>query len=424
MNVTVIGLGYAGLPLTVKLCLLGHNVTGVDKDKKKIDKFQNNVLPFAQDEPYLMELFKKAILSKRMSFSLKFDSVSTSDLVFINVDTPLKGNKPDNSSLFSATQNCSKFLKKGTIVVIESTVAPKTCDNLLIPILEKDSNLKINKDFFLAHVPERIRPNHIFKQLTKLNRVIGVSSIKIKPILTKIYSGITTGDLDFTSLAAAEVAKTVENTYRDVNIAFANEVAMACEELGVDIWQIRRLINKIPVYNLHEPGAGVGGHCIPKDPWLLASSVIKQSLKITRTARAINDSMPKHVLELAEKSLAIIGRKIKNTNLVILGYSYIGNSDDSRNSPTKDLVKRLKMKKAIFKIHDPYVSPYDQTNLERVITGADCLILMVAHDYYKKLKLKDIASKMNIKIIVDGRNFFDKKQAQKNGFIYKGVGNV
>src|SRR3989344_2307914 len=424
MKVAIIGLGYIGLPLTFLLSSKKYDVIAIDKDMDKIKKLRKGVLPFARNEPLFKEYFARSLQNKNVVYTKYFESIKETDIILVSVDTPIIGKKPNYKALDSAISQLAVNIKKKSIVVIESTLAPNTTKNFVIPTIEKLSRLKVNTDFYVAVVPERIRPGYIYKQLTSFPRVIGISSPKIKSVMRKIYKDITNGELDFVDLTTAETVKTVENTFRDVNIAFANEVAIACEEQGVNVWEVRKLINKSPFHNMLEPGAGVGGHCIPKDPWLLASSVIKQSLKITRTARAINDSMPKHVLELAEKSLAIIGRKIKNTNLVILGYSYIGNSDDSRNSPTKDLVKRLKMKKAIFKIHDPYVSPYDQTNLERVITGADCLILMVAHDYYKKLKLKDIASKMNIKIIVDGRNFFDKKQAQKNGFIYKGVGNV
>ena len=424
MKCSVIGLGYVGLPLAIRLTLIGHQVVGIDKNKQKIREFQKLKLPFAKNEPHLLNLFKKATHSRRLSFSTKYDSISKSDLVFINVDTPLKGIKPDNETLISACKSCGQNLKKGTTVVIESTIAPRTCVNIIIPVLENESKLKLNRDFYLAHVPERIRPNHIFEQLTKLQRVIGISSPKIKHLLKEVYSKITIGELDFTDLTTAEVAKTIENSYRDVNIALANELALVCEELGVDFWQVRKFVNKAPAYNLHLPGSGVGGHCIPKDPWLLISSVRRTETNLLKNSRHINDKMPSHIYSLLVKALEKKGLKKEKVTTVILGYSYVENSDDTRNSPSKKFASLLHENKIHFKIHDPLVPEYKKPEPYKLLKGANAMIVMVKHDNYQKLNLLKIANLMRTKIIIDGRNLIDSKKAKAAGFLYKGIGNV
>ncbi len=424
MKTAVIGLGYVGLPLAIRLSQLNFDILGIDINSEKIEKLQKGILPFAQDEPFLNDYFKREFKKENLTFSTNFDKLNDRDLIFINVDTPITGHLPDYSSLLNALKSAAHNLKIGSIVIVESTISPGTCNNLVIPTLEKYSQRKINKGFFVATVPERIRPNHIFVQLTNLARVIGVSDTKIIPTLRKVYSQVTSGEIDFTDLTTAETVKSVENSFRDVNIAFANEVAIACEEIGVNVWEVMELVNKSPFHNMHKPGAGVGGHCIPKDPWLLTSSVKKQRMKLIEASRAINDQMPMHILGLAKETLKESGVNINSAKLALLGLSYVENSDDTRNSPTVALAEILTKEKVKFEIHDPAVKEYSKKPVEEVLRGSDCLILMVSHSDYINLDLAKAGKLMRNKIIIDGRNFFDKEKAQSLGFIYKGVGNV
>jgi len=423
MKAAVIGLGYVGLPLAIRLSQLDINVLGIDINTEKIRKLQKGILPFAQEEPFLLDYFKREYKKGKISFAPTFENLNKRDMVFICVDTPIIGKVPNYKSLIGALKNVAPNLKKGSIVIVESTVAPNTCKNLVIPILEKQSKLKINQDFFVATIPERIRPNHIFEQLTSLSRVIGVSDKKSISLLKKVYSRITSGAIDFTDLTTAETVKTVENSYRDVNIAFANEVAIACEELGVDVWEVRTLVNKSPFHNMHEPGAGVGGHCIPKDPWLLVSSVKKQQMPIVKTARKINDNMPNHIFILMKKALEEKNIKVKNANIAILGYSYVGNSDDTRNSPTEALVKILREKRIKYQICDPHVKEYSNKSVFDIAKDTDAVVLMVAHDLFKKINYKKLSKIMRNKIIIDGRNFISANRVIELGFTYKCIGN-
>lgn len=421
MNATIIGLGYVGLPLAIRLTQIGFSVNAIDKDILKISSLKRGKLPFALDEPHLEEFFKKARHKiKFLGISEKYESTG---LIFVAIDTPLIGTKPNNIYITKASKYLSKNLKKGTIVIIESTIAPKTAKNLIIPLIEKETSMKINKDFYLAVAPERIRPKYIFKQLTTLPRVIGVSSNTIIPKLKYLYKKITSGEIDFTDLTTAETVKTVENTFRDVNIAFANQIALACEELGVNVWKVRELVNKSPFHNLHKPGTGVGGHCIPKDPWLLLSSVGTEQLSIVKEARDTNDSMPAHLFELVK--LAFKQKKIdqKKAKVCVLGYSYVEDTDDVRNSPSQMLLDLFKLGKIKYTVHDPNVDRYNKELLSK-IKDSDCIVLAVGHKEYKNLRLKNLAKLVNKKVLIDGRNFFDKQIAEKYGFIYKGIGNI
>lgn len=421
MTLGVIGLGYVGLPLAIRLAQIGHKVIGVDVNEEKISSLHKGILPFAKEEPNLEKYFLRT--KNNIDYITYFSNLKSARVLFVCVDTPTIGRKPNYLSLLSAINSIATNLVSGQTIVLESTMAPKTTEKLIIPKIESKKH-KLNKDFFVAVAPERIRPNYIFKQMTTLPRIIGVSSPLIVPRLKKIYSKITLGEVDFTDVLTAEVAKTVENSYRDVQIAFANEIAIACEELGVNVWDVRKFVNKDPFKDIHYPGAGVGGHCIPKDSWLLASSVKKAKLNLIKNARSINDAMPRHMFELIMDSLKqkkILPRRAK---IIILGYSFVRDSDDTRNSPTQMLVEIFKENKISFKVHDPFVKEYSDFTVEQLIKGYDCIAVMVDHSPYKKLRMDEIARKLRTKILIDGRNLFDKKKSEELGFLYQGVGNV
>lgn len=421
MKVSVIGLGYVGLPLAIRLAQNGHRVIGVDVNEKKISSLRRGILPFANEEPNFEKFFLKT--RNYVEYTADFSHLKSARVLFVCVDTPTIGRKPNYRSLHSAINSIAMNFVPGQIIVLESTMAPKTTEKIIIPQIES-MGYKLNRDFFIAVAPERIRPNYIFRQMTTLPRIIGVSSPVIVPILKNIYSKITSGDVDFTNVLTAEVAKTVENSYRDVQIAFANEIAIACEELGVNVWEVRKLVNKDPFKDIHYPGAGVGGHCIPKDSWLLASSVKEARLNLIKNARSINDAMPRHVFELIREGLKKKKVALSKAKVIILGYSFVRDSDDTRNSPTQSLIEILKKYRISFRVHDPFVKDYSGNKVEQLIEGSDCIVLMVNHSPYENLHMDEIAQILRTKIIIDGRNFFDKKKSENLGFLYKGIGNV
>jgi UDP-N-acetyl-D-mannosaminuronic acid dehydrogenase len=236
------------------------------------------------------------------------------------------------------------------------------------------------------------------------------------------YRHVVGADLDAVDCLTAEMVKTMENAYRDVQIAFANEMALLCEDMGADVWQVRELVNKSPYRHMHLPGAGVGGHCIPKDPWLLIAGTSDGfEPHLIPTARAINDGMPLHVADLTVKALQEIGVDADEARVAVLGYAYLENSDDTRNSPSAALVDQLRQLGTEVVIHDPYVAEH-QGDLDDVITGCDAVVLMVAHDAYRVLDLKRLRELVRTPVLVDGRRLIDRGQAESAGWVYCGVG--
>jgi UDP-N-acetyl-D-mannosaminuronic acid dehydrogenase len=277
-------------------------------------------------------------------------------------------------------------------------------------------------------------PGHLLENIRYYNRVVGGWTPKCAKKVVELYKNVVQGELEMTDCITAEIVKAGENTYRDVQIAFANEMALLCEAYGANVWKVREFINNCKkvtdtrpeaLRQMHYPGAGVGGHCIPKDSWLLIHEVRDEvDPKLIPTARYINDFMPVHMYDLFKKVVKETKRKIKDTRVLVLGYAYDANSDDDRNTPTRDLIAKLKKAGVRYDVHDSYISEY-KGDISKLLKGKDAIILMTGHDEYKKLKYDDMLKLMKKNpILVDGRNIFSKEKAIKAGFVYKGVGNV
>jgi UDP-N-acetyl-D-mannosaminuronic acid dehydrogenase len=332
-------------------------------------------------------------------------------------------------------------MKKGALIVLESTVAPGTTQYVVKPILENFSGLKAGKDFNLVFSYERVMLGRLLYNLTKLDRIVG----GLTPICTQrgieLYSKIVDAKLHSTDCLTAEVAKVTENTYRDVNIAFANEVALICESLGVNVHEVRKYVNSLPnipdnpeknpLRMMHIPGAGVGGHCLPKDPWLLKYGLdtygqFKFEPKVIIESRRINDFMPSHMAKLIEEVLSVQNIEMKSAKISIMGVSFLPNSDDTRNTPTFPLFNLLNEKCRKVTVHDPYVKSYkemDITNdLEEALQNSNCMAIVTRHDEYMELSLDWLKKVMKTSAIVDGRNTFDKEECINAGFIFRGVG--
>lgn len=436
MNIAVCGLGYVGLPVALLFANAGYNVTGVDLNEEKIEKINKGKVTIEGKEPGLKELM--AEVYKKGNFTATSDPsvYGDMDIILVAVETPVEDNhEPAYKALKSALQDIGENMKKGALVIIESTIAPGTMENVVKPALEEASGLKVNKGFLLANCPERLMPGHLLENIQNYNRVVGGMNKEATKIAKELYSHIVKGEIEETSCITAEIVKSGENAYRDVQIAFANELALLCEAMGANVWEARRLINNCKkvgetrteaLRNVHFPGAGVGGHCIPKDSWLLvygAKGLIEP--KIMPLAREINNFMPYHMFKLLETAFKEIGKDLEGAQVAVLGYAYDGNSDDTRNTPTDSLMEKIKASGAEYILHDSYVKDYKEP-LEDVLKGAQAIVLMTAHDQYKKINLKKLRTlmKKTKPIIIDGRNIFDKEKAEKLGFVYKGIGNI
>jgi UDP-N-acetyl-D-mannosaminuronic acid dehydrogenase len=346
------------------------------------------------------------------------------DVVLICVETPVdEHNIPRYEALRSALSQLGPVMKVGALVIVESTIAPGTMRDVVLPLLETSSGKRLNQGFYLGNCPERVMPGKLLANLHRVSRVVGGMTPETAQTMQVLYQHIVDAAIDLADCITAELVKTVENAYRDVQIAFANEVALICEQAGGDVWKVRGLVNKSPGRMMLMPGAGVGGHCIPKDPWLLAYSVNGSNLvlRLIPAARAVNQYMPVHMVELLEDGLKSAGKQVFGSHILVMGYAYLEDSDDTRNSPSQDLVTILEERGAKITIHDPYVPAYQGSLLEKA-RGCDAVVVMVRHKEYLALDLKSLAAVLDTPLMIDGRANFKKEEASQAGLRYWGVG--
>src|SRR3989454_2448025 len=427
MKVAVIGLGCVGVPRAAVLASNGVRVVGIDIDGRKVTAIGAGKNPLRGKEPGLAELIAAGVAAGRLSATTDYTAVDGADAAVVGVETPIDDDThdPDYRAMRTALRSLAPHLRKGVLVSIESTVAPGTMAGVVRPVLERGSGLKAGRDFHLVHCPERVTAGKLLYNLTTLDRVIGAEDARARRAATSLYSQISTGGLHEADWVSAEISKTAENAYRDVQIAFSNEVALICEELGANAYRVRELVNTCPGRDMLVPGAGVGGHCIPRDPWLLVSPVIHQKPVLIPTAREVNDFMPTRMAQLVEEAMREAGRRIRNSKVTILGFAYRENTDDARNSPAIPLIRELRRRGADVTIHDPLAKTVRGFTITRdlgsALTGADCLTLVTAHAEYRALDLKKLRGWMRHRAIVDGRNVFDGSVI-KRGFAYRAIG--
>jgi len=388
-RIGVVGLGHVGLPLACALAGAGFSVTGVDRDGTLVASVCAGRNPRRGDEPELAELLSAVVTSGQLTASSGFDGLQDADIITINVDTPVgPDNRPTYESLKAATRSVGQNMRTGSLVIVESTVSPGTTAGLVRRQLEVASGRQEGSEFFVGVSPERIMPGKALANLREVSRVCGGSCPHVASTMTELYRSIGSGDLDTTDLTTAETVKVVENTYRDVQIAFANEVALLCLELGLDVWEIRDLVNKVPLREMHEPGGGVGGHCIPKDPWLLVSSLPEKArLRVIQAARETNDNMPSEVARVTLERVIEAGAEAgRNPIVAVLGYSYRPDTGDTRNSPSSRLVTALEGLGMTTRVHDPFVAGIDGP-VHECLSGVDAVVVMVEHSAYRDIQL-------------------------------------
>ncbi|MGD8758736.1 MAG: nucleotide sugar dehydrogenase [Anaerolineales bacterium] len=424
-KIGVVGIGYVGLPVAALLARAGFQVTGVDVRDDLVAAVNAGEVLMEGDEPCLADYVAEAVASGRLKASTDYAALADAEVVLIAVETPVDDtHQPRYKALRQACRSLGAVMQPGALVIVESTIAPGTMETVVKPLLEEASGKRVSQDFYLVACPERVMPGKLVERLESMSRVVGGMSPEAAELAVILYRHIVhkDSDLDMTDAITAEIVKTAENTYRDVQIAYANELALICENLGADVWEVRELVNKSPGRNVHFPGAGVGGHCIPKDPWLLISNV-KDGLqpRLIPTARAVNDHMPLHMVALLRKGLEAEGRKLAGARIAVLGYAYLENTDDVRNSPTAALLAELQRQGAEPRVHDPFVAEFTG-DVNQVIEGSDAVVLMVAHDGYRELELSSLRALVRTPVLIDGRNVFDAQQALDAGLRFYKVG--
>ncbi len=445
-KVVVIGMGYVGIPAAALFADVdGFDVAGVQRRSKrsgwKIDWLNEGKNPIGGDEPGLDDLIERVHEKGTFKVTDDISICSDADAILIDVQTPTdKDRIPRYESLREVCKNLGPHMKKGVMIVIESTVAPGTTDNVVKPMLEESSDMTAGSDFSLVFSYERVMVGRLIHNIVNLPRIVGGIDEESTQRGLALYKNIVKAELYPTDALTAEVAKVVENTYRDVNIAFANEVALICESLGIDSYEVRKLVNTLPndpskpaanpVRNMHFPGAGVGGHCLPKDPWLLKYGLDQYGKfqfhpEVIVGSRQVNASMPKHTVDLIESALKESGREIQGTKVAILGVAFLENSDDTRNTPSLDVYEELEKRGARPVLHDPLVRDFEKpftADIEEVLKDADAVVLVTAHKEYHDLTPDYLAGLMKNKVMVDGRNVYDGDKFKTAGFVYRCVG--
>ena len=445
-KIVVVGMGYVGIPAAALFAdVKGFNVVGIQRRSKrsgwKIDWLNQGKNPIGGDEPGLSELIKRVVDKGFFRVTDNYSECKDADVILIDVQTPTdeKG-IPHYKSLKDVSEKIGKIIPKNVLIVIESTVAPGTTENIVKPILEKESKMKTGVDFSLAFSYERVMVGRLLHNITNLPRIVGGTDEKSTKQALELYKHIVKAKLYPTDALTAEVAKVTENTYRDVNIAFANEIALMCESLEIDVYKVRELVNTLPndpsnpatnpVRNMHFPGSGVGGHCLPKDPWLLKYGVdtygkFKVEPNVIVKSRELNMFMPSHMMRLLKDGLKEANKKIKDSKVAVLGVAFLENSDDTRNTPSKPLYDLLKKEGAKPALHDPYVRDFEvefTDDFNNVVEDADAIVLMTKHKEYLNLDLSKIKPMMKTPVIIDGRNAFSKEECINAGFIHRGLG--
>lgn len=420
-KICVIGLGYVGLPLAILLSEKGYTVFGFDTNLEKVNLIRKGISPI--NDEYLISTLPKVV--NNLIVSDKDSIISLADVVVVCVPTPIDENhRPDLGPLISASKSISKNMREGQLISIESTIAPGTCRKIIQPILE-ESKLLCDKNFYMVHCPERFDLGNKTFSLKDLPRVLGSTSKEGLEKGGEFYSSfLEKPPFLGSSIEVAEASKIIENTFRDINIAFVNELAKSFGVIGIDTFEVIRAASTKPFAFLpHYPGIGVGGHCIGVDPYYLidAGESVGYSHSFLKLARDINKSMPLYTVEKIAEGLNEVGKSINETKITILGVAYKPNVDDHRESPSLEIIKELKKRGARVLIYDPYLPQFSNTSSLDDALKTDCVVLCTAHDGFKEITPQKLVDS-GVKVVVDGRNFFDKESILKAGMIYRGIG--
>lgn len=400
MKICIIGQGYIGLPTAALFADNSCKVIGVDINRDLINDLNKGFIHI--EEPGLKEKLSLAITNKNYSASTKPEK---SDVFIITVPTPTNTDdlSCDLTYVISACKSIVPYIEKGNIVIVESTIAPMSTDNIIKPIFEKEG-FTIGKDLYLAHCPERVLPGKIMEELINNDRIVGGITPQCSDKAAKIYKTFVKGKIMKTEAKTAEMSKCMENTFRDVNIALANELTKICSKIGVNVLDVIELANKHPRVNIHDPGPGVGGHCLAIDPYFIYA-LAPEEAKMIKLARDINNSMPQFVVDKTKELL----KGIVSPKIAILGVAYKGNTGDIRESPALMVHELLKSEGFEIAIHDPHVENENYCSFEEAIQDADMCLVLSDHDEFKNLDYGLISEKMNSPVIFDTKNIISKK---------------
>lgn len=409
-KICILGLGYIGLPTAAMFAANGYDIVGVDVNQSVVERLNQGEVTI--EEPYLGDLVKQVVLDGKLKASTQ---ACPADVFIIAVPTPiLEDKRADMRFVQQATEMIVPYLQKGNIIVLESTSPPGTVEQLMCPILRK-SGLDIERDLYVAHSPERVIPGKILIELVENNRIVGGINEQSAQAVKHLYESFVKGEIYTTDATTAEMCKLMENTYRDVNIGLANELAIICEKLGINAWDVINYSNKHPRVTLHQPGPGVGGHCLAVDPWFIVEKC-PQEAQIIRLSRQTNDAMPHHVFKRIKDILG----SLKHKTVTILGITYKADTDDMRESPILELVELLEeIEDITINLVDPYVKQhkYLVEDQAQALQNTDIVVLGVNHRCFEEIDFGKLTS-----AVLDTRNFIKPEMQQLLGERYYLIG--
>ncbi len=419
--VAIVGLGYVGLPLAALAVEKGYRVYGIARSRQKVNMLNRGVSTLPDEPSIAPTIAKKQIIA-----STTYDAIRKSDVVVVCVPTPVDHQyNPDLGPVISASKNILKNLRKGQLIIIESTINPGVCEEVVLPILESTGK-KVGKDFELAHCPERIDPGNAKWNVRNIPRCVGGVTPRGAQQAAKFYRSLLDGEVRvMKSIKEAEATKIIENTFRDINIAYVNELAKSFDVLGIDVYDvIQGAATKPFAFMAHYPSVGVGGHCIAVDPYYLIERARKAGFdhKFLKLAREINNSMPAYTVGKLQIALNELGKSLKGTHVGVLGLSYKANVGDIRESPSLKVIELLQQLGAKVHVYDPYFPDRStEKDIERFLHSVEAAVLATNHKPFLAVTPAQYR-KAKVRVVIDGKNALDKVALQKAGIIYKGIG--
>lgn len=432
-TLAVVGLGYVGLPLAVEAAHKGYVVTGIDINTALLKLIDSRTSPYANDDRFAKSFAK--VGRSQLATTSDFSSVASVDTIVICVPTPTEHNIPDLVYVESAAREIGKHLRKGQLVVLESTVNPGVTRDILQPILEEASGLTAGKGFYLAHCPERIDPGNPDFYVGNLNRVVGGITPKCTDKALAFYTSVIGAKIiPLGSTEEAEFVKSWENTHRNVMIALANSAAIICDAVGMDIGRVLEgLQSKVDQFGLKlaQPGIGPGGHCIPEDIHYVIKRARQSGIdtRFLDDAAELNDKMPHYAVHRLSRMVTEQGEKLKNLRIALLGLTYKPDISDTRKSPATEVAYDLHRHAKSVIAYDPYASDGNQSHpaevassLDEALRGADAVFIATAHKEFKQQLTPALLKKYGIRYVLDGRNIMDKPAVEKAGIHYRGIG--
>ena len=431
IRVCVVGIGRIGLPTALLFAKSGLDTIGVDINENLVQNINSGIYPL-KDEPGIEEIFNDVIKNKKFSATTKIeDAVPNADLILLSLPTPMdENNIPDYSALRSVATQLSEILSPNSLVIVESTVEPGFIEDEMISTILKSGRLNIEENFFIGVCPENANPGEILHDFTNLPRLVGGINNHATKLIKMIYDFVFSVELvEMPNCKTANAVKLTTNVFRDINIAFISELSLMFEKLGIDTMKVLDAAKKKYNFQIHYPGAGVGGPCLPINSYQLLNSAKRVGVKLSmiESGRKINEKMPDHVLELTSDAFKESNKSLQNSDILILGVSYKPNVKDIQLSPAEKIIKKLQNLGANVYVYDPYFPSENvfgikvEDNLDDILPKMDAAIIVTDHDDFKNIKISSF-TKMKNPILIDTRGIIDPSSAKLEKIIFRGLG--